>query len=88
MSEWRISARVALGAMWRQHKQLVDVVSCRQNSSLMDWVFTLHSAQVGMSQGWCLPSMWAGWGPARVALCGAGHRPIFPLPVSGLKHLV
>lgn len=88
MSEWLISVRTALGAMWHPCKQLVGMVSCRQNNSLMDWVFTFHSAQVGMSLGWCLPSMWAGWGPARVAVCGVGSRPVFPLPFSGLKRLV
>lgn len=59
-----MSVRTALSAMWHQCKQLVGAVSCRQNNSLVDWVFTFHSAQVGMRLVWCLPSRWAGGGPA------------------------
>lgn len=33
MSEWLISVRTALGAMWHPCKQLVGMVSCRQNNS-------------------------------------------------------
>lgn len=64
-----MSVRTALGAMWHQCKQLVGAVSCRQNNSLVDWVFTFHSAQVGMRLVWCLPSRWEGGGPAWVAVC-------------------
>lgn len=67
-SEELISVKTALSPMWHQSKQLVILLSTDKNSSLMDWFFTFQPARVGMSPGWCLPSMWAGWGPARVAV--------------------
>lgn len=68
-SEELISVKTALSPMWHQSKQLVILLSHRQNSSLMDWFFTFQPARVGMSPGWCLPSMWAGWGPALLVWC-------------------
>lgn len=77
-SQRLISVKTALSPMWHQGKQLVILLSHRQNSSLMDWFFTFQPARVGMSPGWCLPSMWAGWGPLHALLLWCWQQPYVP----------
>lgn len=59
-SEEPISVDTALGPTWHQCKQLVDLGSRRQNSSLRDWFFTFNLARVGMILGCRLPRVWTG----------------------------